>query len=115
LLLYLNKDWRQEYEGNLELWDMDEKNLLKSIEPIFNCAVIFETNKVSYHGHPHLLKAPSGVTRKSLAIYYYTEERNQAEMTLENNTIYKQTTRFKGYLINFRIGNRSALEKIFFR
>lgn len=98
LLLYLNKDWRQEYEGHLELWDMDDKKRIASIAPIFNRAVMFETNEISYHGHPNPLKVPSDVTRKSLAIYYYTEERNGAEAVLEHNTIYKQTTGLKGYI-----------------
>lgn len=98
LLLYLNKDWKKEYEGFLELWDMDEKKQLAAIEPRFNRVVMFETNEVSYHGHPAPLKVPTGVTRKSLAVYYYTEEREGAELAPEHNTIYKQTTGVSGYL-----------------
>lgn len=98
LILYLNRDWKREYEGYLELWDMSEKKQIAHIEPIFNRAVIFETNEVSYHGHPKPLKVPSGVTRKSLAIYYYTQEREQNEVAAEHNTVYKQTTGVNGYV-----------------
>jgi Rps23 Pro-64 3,4-dihydroxylase Tpa1-like proline 4-hydroxylase len=98
LLLYLNKDWKQEYQGYLELWDMDAKKQIDAVAPIFNRAVIFETNEISYHGHPHPINTPPDVTRKSLAVYYYTEEREESEVATEHNTIYKQTTGLKGYV-----------------
>jgi len=34
--------------------------------------VIFATTSTSFHGHPKPLTCPSNVTRKSLALYYYT-------------------------------------------
>lgn len=98
LLLYLNKDWKQEYEGYLELWDMDAKKQLDAIAPIFNRAVIFETNEISYHGHPRPLNMPPDVMRKSLAVYYYSKEREESEVAIEHNTIYRQTTGLKGYV-----------------
>lgn len=98
LLLYLNKDWKREYEGYLEFWDMQEKRQIENIAPVFNRAVIFETNEVSYHGHPRKLNLPPDVTRKSLAVYYYTKEREEIETAMEHNTIFKQTTGFSGYV-----------------
>jgi Rps23 Pro-64 3,4-dihydroxylase Tpa1-like proline 4-hydroxylase len=97
LLLYLNKDWKSEYEGCLELWDMDAEKQIESIAPVFNRAVIFETNEVSYHGHPKKLNTPPDVTRKSLAVYYYTETRDEREVAQEHNTIFKQTSGISGY------------------
>ena len=72
VLFYLNKDWKKEYNGNLELWDMDCKECVKSIEPTFNKLVVFNTDKGSFHGHPKPLNTPDGMTRKSIALYYYT-------------------------------------------
>lgn len=72
VLIYLNKDWSPEYGGNLELWDQSMQNCCDSIEPIFNRCVIFNTNEDSYHGHPEALNTPSDLTRKSIALYYYT-------------------------------------------
>jgi len=71
-LLYLNKDWRPEYRGDLELWSEDCSRCVKSVAPIFNRLVVFTTNKRSFHGHPAPLATPEGVTRKSIALYYYT-------------------------------------------
>lgn len=74
LLLYLNRDWRPEYAGRLELWDAPMRRPVRSIEPIFNRCVIFNTDRTSFHGHPDPLAAPEGVTRKSIALYYYTAQ-----------------------------------------
>ena len=73
LLIYLNKDWKQEWEGNLELWDKDHTKLEVSEEPLFNRAVIFTISEDSLHGHPVPLNTPENVSRNSIALYYFTE------------------------------------------
>jgi hypothetical protein len=85
LLLYLNEDWRDEYNGHLELWDRKTMTCAKSIAPIFNRCVMFSTTKESLHGHPAPLSTPPGMARRSLALYYYTntwEPAVQAHTTL---------------------------------
>ena len=72
LLVYLNKNWDDAYNGSLELWDRSAKHRVRSVAPLFNRCVIFNTDRDSFHGHPDPLKTPAGVTRKSLALYYYT-------------------------------------------
>jgi hypothetical protein len=72
VLLYLNKDWKPEYGGDLELWDETLQGCVKSIAPVFNRLVIFNTTKKSFHGHPAPLQTPPEITRKSIALYYYT-------------------------------------------
>jgi hypothetical protein len=41
LILYLNKGWRDEWGGQLELWDKNMTHTFNKISPIFNRAVIF--------------------------------------------------------------------------
>ena len=48
------------------------------VPPLANHAVIFNTDERSYHGFPDPLGCPPGVMRKSLALYYYTVERDGA-------------------------------------
>ncbi len=72
VLIYLNKNWQAEYGGNLELWDPSMQHQADVIEPLFNRCVIFNTDQKSYHGHPEALNSPAEVTRKSIALYYYT-------------------------------------------
>jgi hypothetical protein len=74
VLLYLNTNWKEEYGGHLELWARDMSRCEKKILPVLNRCVIFNTNSDSFHGHPHPLNTPEGITRKSIALYYFTEE-----------------------------------------
>ena len=73
LLLYLNEGWKPEWKGNLQLYNEDASTVLEEVEPIDNRMVLFETSETSFHGHPEPLSCPEGVTRKSLAVYYYTD------------------------------------------
>lgn len=83
LLLYLNPEWHPEWGGYLELWDPEMKECRQKIAPIGNRCVIFSTTGNSYHGMPEPLACPGGVTRRSLALYYYSNGRpaNEAEPT----------------------------------
>lgn len=67
LLLYLNRDWKPEWKGQLLLGDGK-----KSIEPAHNTMVIFTTDDESYHGHPEPLECPEDVRRDSIALYFYS-------------------------------------------
>ena len=77
IIIYLNKNWKKKYKGNLEFWDKDVKKKITSIEPIFNRCVIFRTNNISFHGHPEKLVLPKNESRKSLAAYYFIKEARQ--------------------------------------
>jgi hypothetical protein len=72
VIIYLNRDWVPEFGGQLELWDLAMKRCVRTIEPIANRCVIFNTTSTSYHGHPKKYDHPRGVSRKSIALYYYT-------------------------------------------
>ncbi|HSZ26366.1 MAG TPA: 2OG-Fe(II) oxygenase [Cytophagaceae bacterium] len=111
-IVYMNKDWKAEYKGYLELWDMNKKQQIEYIAPLFNRLVIFETNEVSYHGHPKPLYTPEGVSRKSLAVYYYTKTREQNEIAPEHNTIYVNTEGTKGLIKTFFSSIKSLKERI---
>ena len=89
VLLYLNRDWRDEYGGALELWDRDMRHCEAKILPYFNRCVVFSTTSTSYHGHPEPLACPEGMTRKSMALYYYSKDRPQEEKTTGHNTLWR--------------------------
>jgi len=74
LILYLNEGWCDQWGGAIELWDPSMRHCVAKYPPCFNCAFIFNTNEVSYHGFPNPLTCPEGESRKSLALYYYTVE-----------------------------------------
>jgi hypothetical protein len=88
-IIYLNKDWKEEYGGNLELWDTKMKSCQSKVLPIYNRCVIFNTDKDSNHGHPEPLTSPDGISRKSIALYYYTASNKIYDDIETTRTIYK--------------------------
>lgn len=80
LIVFLNKDWREEYGGHLELWDEECRGCVTRIAPTFNTIALFNTSDLTYHGHPYPLSCPEGMSRKSLILYYYTTNRPQEEV-----------------------------------
>ena len=94
IIIYLSKDWKEEYNGQLELWDTELTEAKKSVYPKFNRVVIFNTqpdgDTIAYHGHPIPLNTPLGVNRKSIALYYYTKETPKNILAGKHKTIYKK-------------------------
>jgi hypothetical protein len=90
LIVYLNKDWREEYNGHLELWNRDMSRCVRKVLPIWNRAVVFATTELAYHGHPEPLACSPGHSRKSLALYYYTNGRPLEEPSDGHGTIWKE-------------------------
>jgi Rps23 Pro-64 3,4-dihydroxylase Tpa1-like proline 4-hydroxylase len=72
LLIYLNEDWEADYGGALELWDRRMTGCRKSILPLMARAVVFNTDRDTFHGHPDRLACPPDRSRRSIATYYYT-------------------------------------------
>jgi len=74
LLIYLNESWKDTWGGHLELHAyFKDLELVKNITPIGGRAVLFRTTGATWHGHPHPLRTPDGVARRSLALYYYAK------------------------------------------
>ncbi len=74
ILLYLNEEWRDEWGGKLELWDQAMTARQATVTPAGNRMLVFTTSADSFHGHPDGLTCPPDVARRSLAMYYFTEE-----------------------------------------
>lgn len=90
LLLYLNKDWKDEYGGHLELWDRDMSACHVRVRPDFNTCVIFNTTDFSFHGNPDPVTCQPNMSRKSIALYYYSKTRPAHEINPEaHNSIFK--------------------------
>ena len=90
LLIYLNKDWKEEYVGELELWERDMRTCRRKVLPVFNRTVVFSTTDFAYHGHPTPLNCPEDRTRKSIAIYYYSNGRPKEESSGAHSTLYQR-------------------------
>ncbi len=100
LLLYLNRNWKEEYGGNLELWDTDMTACVRRYPPIFNRCVIFNTTDRSFHGNPQPVRTPDGRVRRSIAMYYYSNGRPKSEVSDEHMSLYQ-----------YRPGEGSAIDR----
>ncbi len=72
VMIYLNKNWQQEYNGDLQL-RKGLKGGIKEISPVFNRCVIMLSDDTTYHGYTRL-NLPQNMTRKSIVVHFYKEE-----------------------------------------
>ncbi len=76
LIVYLNPEWQSEWGGTLDLYrdPRSDQAPWRSIVPAFNRCVIFETSEHSWHGFDNvsLPESKAGLSRKSIALYFYT-------------------------------------------
>jgi 2-oxoglutarate-Fe(II)-dependent oxygenase superfamily protein len=95
LLVYLNPHWEERWGGGIELhsdpWN-PAGNRAITILPVFNRCVIFETSERSWHGFKRICPPADqpGLSRKSIAFYFYTKERPESEVFPEHATFYVQ-------------------------
>ena len=92
LIIYLNKEWDERWGGALELHSdpHSENDQVSMISPLFNRAVLFETTELSWHGFSKI-RLPEGrrdTSRKSIALYFYTDQRPAEEFAPEHSTVY---------------------------
>ena len=93
LILFLNREWEAQWGGCLELqrdpWNPQD-NCAVTIVPLANRAVIFETTERSWHGFERITlpEDRSDLSRKSIAVYYYTRERPVEETAHSHGTVY---------------------------
>jgi Rps23 Pro-64 3,4-dihydroxylase Tpa1-like proline 4-hydroxylase len=78
VILYINVNWNEDWNGHTELWDKDMTKCEKRVYPVFNRAAVFQTNDLSWHGLPEILECPEGTFRKSLAYYYVADFEDNA-------------------------------------
>jgi hypothetical protein len=92
LIVYLNHEWDDAWGGSLELHTdpraADDHVTL--ITPLYNRCVIFETTEWSWHGFSRISLPPErrDLSRRSIALYFYTRERPPEELADNHSTIY---------------------------
>jgi hypothetical protein len=90
LIIYLNKNWKPQWGGGLQLFDDEMTGPKVSIIPDFNTAILFSTRSDTFHGHPDALDCPPDRSRKSLALYYFSTGRPPSEIGGAHSTIFKE-------------------------
>ncbi len=94
MLLYLNPVWDDAWGGALELhtnpWLHPALNEVKTVSPLFNRCVLFETSDRSFHGFRRIDLPPDEreTSRRSIAVYFYTKQRPPCPLIPHDITIY---------------------------
>lgn len=115
VLVYLNKDWEEEWGGHFELWDKDMKQCEQKLLPVFNRLAIFSTTDFSFHGHPDALRCPADRSRKSFALYYYTNGRPEEEVNKgleDHSTLFRERPGANDVLTEKESGVKNIVKQI---
>lgn len=94
LIVYLNEQWEDEWGGALQLhrdpYRPPAEDEIVTVTPLMNRCVIFETSERSWHGFERITLPGErkDLSRKSFALYYYTDTRPAAETAEEHSTVY---------------------------
>ncbi len=92
LIVYLNHEWNDAWGGSLELHSDPRAadDHVKLVTPLYNRAVIFETTETSWHGFSRigLPDEKKNLSRRSIALYFYTKDRPAEELADTHSTIY---------------------------
>ncbi|MGE4072999.1 MAG: 2OG-Fe(II) oxygenase [Lysobacterales bacterium] len=92
LIVYLNPEWEDAWGGSLELHSDPRRadDRITRVTPLLNRAVIFETTEWSWHGFARIAPPPerSDLSRRSIALYFYSRERPEEELAQPHSTIY---------------------------
>lgn len=93
LIVYLNRQWQDGWGGALELHrdphDPQTDEVVR-IAPLFNRCVIFETTEHSWHGFEKIALPDNSkhLSRRSVALYFYTRERPRQQVASRHSTVY---------------------------
>ncbi len=94
LILFLNPEWQEQWGGCLQLhrnpWVPPEEDQIVTVAPLLNRMAIFETSEVSWHGFRRiqLPAEKKNLSRRSIAVYFYTRNRPEEQIAPSHATIY---------------------------
>lgn len=102
IIYFLSKGWDKIWNGQNELWDKEAKECVKKTDVVFNRAIIFKTNDISWHGLSETILCPENQYRKSLAFYYLSPL-----ISVKNENTYRKKAKY--IITNEKEKNNEAL------
>ena len=83
LIVYLNEEWQDEWNGDLQFWDFEKKGCINRYYPRAGRMLLWRYHRLGFHGHPEPLACPNNIYRDGFRMFYYVSE--QAGYKLEKN------------------------------
>ncbi|MEM8994610.1 MAG: 2OG-Fe(II) oxygenase [Acidobacteriota bacterium] len=114
VIVFLNPEWREEWGGcfgvHRDPWSADDE--VRRFVPLWNHAVIFETSERSWHGFDkiRLPEERRDTSRKSFAVYLYTEDRPREEIASPHATVYVPQPLPPRFEAGYTLGPEDVLE-----
>jgi len=71
MILYVSREWEDEWEGGLEFWSFDRKELLHKIHAKPNRLLLWNYDENLVHGHPNPIACPESASRDGLRLFYF--------------------------------------------
>jgi len=71
VIVYLNENWKSQWNGNLHFYDTNRENILSSVVPKAGNMVVWSYDNLAYHGYPEAMTCPKHESRKNLRLFYY--------------------------------------------
>lgn len=72
LVIYLNENWEESFNGDIQFWDKENKHCVKRYFPDWGNCIMWEYDEFGFHGHPNPLNCREGEYRDGFRIFYYT-------------------------------------------
>lgn len=116
LIVYLNPEWDDSWGGSLQMhrdpYLEPAHDEIVTLTPLMNRCVIFETNEKSWHGFERITLPDDhkDLSRKSFAVYFYTDLRPAEELADEHSTVYVERHLPERYAPGMTLGEGDILE-----
>jgi hypothetical protein len=86
LILYVSREWKEDWEGSLEFWNFDKTQCLHRVQPKPNRLLIWNYDEKLIHGHPTPINCPDHVSRDGLRMFYFHS--NAAPLSPPHRSLY---------------------------
>lgn len=70
-IVYISPKWKEEWGGSLQFTDFNKTQIIQSVSPVFNRAIIWKYHRKGFHGYPDPLTCPAGISRNTFRLFYY--------------------------------------------
>lgn len=88
LIIYLNPEWKEEWNGDIQYWDFERKKSINRYYPSNGNCVIWKYHKRGFHGHPNPIMTPDGFTRDAFRVFYYVSSSEYKKDDLPHRSLY---------------------------